>query len=111
MIRKGEMTVRNTKRMAEAIAPLAEGKPIVVNLPSVPPIDNCKSWPRYDPCLGAWLCHNCWNNRPQGLRHQCTLGLCECPCTDMKPPQKQRFTAEGQMEIDMSNPIHIGPKS
>jgi hypothetical protein len=95
------------------ITRLAKRKSVVVDVSVSPPkrIDTCKAWPRYDPCLGFWLCSNCWNNGPMGLKHRCTLNLCECPCTDMRPPAKQRFTGEGQMEISMEDLLIIGPTS
>jgi hypothetical protein len=102
-----------TKAIADKTC-LCEGTSVVVDVSVAQPkrIDTCTGgWPRYDPCLGLWLCSNCWNNGPMGLKHRCTLGLCDCPCTDMRPPVKRRFTGEGQLSIDMSNPLIITAKS
>jgi hypothetical protein len=74
-------------------------------------IDTRKRWPRYDPSLGFCLCEHCWNRGPMGMKHNCLRGSCECPCAHMKPRKKEKFTGEGQMDIDMTNSTYIGPKS
>ena len=55
--------------------------------------------------------NTCWNRGPQGLGHRCLRGLCECPCTNLRPPKKQKFTGEGQMKIDLTDCITITTKS
>lgn len=64
-------------------------------------------WPKYDPHRGFWLCESCWNRGPQGLEHHCEYGMCDCPCTNMQPPPRVKFSREGQLKIDMSNPLII----
>jgi len=54
-----------------------------------------EKWPRYDPRVGIWLCHSCWN-----LVHKCAQDDCDCPrCTRLKPPPKPKFTGEGQLQL------------
>jgi hypothetical protein len=83
---------------------VTEWKSVDVSTSAPKLIDNCRSWPRYDPSLALWVSGTVGNCGPMGMKHA-ALWPKGCLCKHMRPLKKKQKSGvpdERQMGIDMS---------